>query len=389
MKLHRCYILLTLWLILSYEVSAQDYQISTDKKTITVSSDCSIPVEEFAPSDIDIYGNGNKGGVNRSGTDLFSQKTLELNNYPKGILFKRDQSAFATVEIKFDEINEETDLKFYQAVFTSQNGWSPDINHTFQITIKKSIVHGAEGEDFTGSNRNTFEIKDIQNILEKLTYDVDSLKRNNNIRLIITLLLIGLSIGLFLFKKNRKALNDLSKDYSELKKAVDNWDKNSIQTASAPGTPQKNKGKNTMSDDDIKRFIVEQIKRLQPQNVSSTIQPTVITNPNTSPTQKEEQMHDTDNVKYHQNDNSFSLEQTDIKIFRMYSRKGEYYYTIVDDTAVREELIGMLQMFEGCITYQTTDGVAKKVEPVTDGKLRKDGNKFYVDPNNKLVVKFA
>ena len=94
-------------------------------------------------------------------------------------------------------------------------------------------------------------------------------------------------------------------------------------------------------------------------------------------------------VKYHQYDNSFSLEETDIKIFRIYVRNGEYYYTIVEDSAVREELIGMLQMFEGCITYQTTDGVAKRIEPVTDGKLRKDGKKFYVDTNNKLVVRFV
>ena len=100
-------------------------------------------------------------------------------------------------------------------------------------------------------------------------------------------------------------------------------------------------------------------------------------------------MLDTDNVKYHQGDNSFSLEQTDIKIFRIYSKKGEYYYTIVDDSAVREELKGMLQAFEGCIIYQTTGGEAKRIEPVTDGKVIKDGNNFYVDVNNKLVVKFV
>ena len=106
--------------------------------------------------------------------------------------------------------------------------------------------------------------------------------------------------------------------------------------------------------------------------------------------QKEkEQTIDTDDVRYNQQDNSFSLDQNDQKIFRIYSRNGDFYYTLVNDNEIRQELIGMIQIFEGCITYQTTTGEDKRVEPVNDGKLRRDGNKFYVDTNHKLTVKLV
>lgn len=201
-------------------------------------------------------------------------------------------------------------------------------------------------------------------------------------------------LSFFINRRNRVVLKRLSEECSDLRKVVDNWKvKNNNQMNSHYTSLQKNKEKSSMTDDDIKRFIVEQIKNFQSSIYPSTQHPIISTNPIMESVKKESEKEapsiDTDNVKYHQDDNSFSLEQTDIKIFKIYSKKGEYFYTIVDDPAVREEIIGMLQMFESCITYQTTDGIARRVEPVTDGKLRKEDNKFYVDANNKLVVKFA
>lgn len=422
MKLH--YIILALCLMFGYEVSAQDYQISSDRKTITVTGNCSIPVEEFAPFGVNIYGNREKGGVGskkkangqRISVDLFSEKTARLNNNPKGISFKRNQQdSVATVVIDFAQINGETSLTFYQAISTEKRDtihkttitdWSPDKSKTFHVTIVKSQpISDEAGNSETSLRKNqpahsTSEINDIKEVLNSLNDEVDELKNKgdqgkdvfNVLPLLITLF-VGLIIGYFLYKQNRKDLKELSKECSDLRKTVDNWEKNNnVQVVPHQTTLQKNKGKYSMTDDDIKRFIVEQIKSLQPQYGVLTNQPVVATNPVpefvTTLDKKEEKTTNTDNVKYHQDDNFFSLEQTDIKIFRIYSHDEKYYYTIVDDSAVREELIGMLQMFEGCITYQTTASVAKRVEPVSDGQLRKDGNKFYVDTNNKLVVRF-
>lgn len=426
MKL-RFNILLALCFILINEVCAQDYEISSDRTIITVSGDCTIPVELFAPTGVHIYGDRNKGGVgskkNAQGqkvpVDLFAEKTAQLNKNPKGISFKRDNTGIATVVVDLSKINDETIIKFYQAkskeikdtvTKTKKTDWSPDVNKTFQVTIAKfkttseeATIAGNVDTPLPGNQTvsNTLDINDLKVALEVLNKEVDELKRKitpekdvfNVVPLLIALL-IGLLVGYFLYRQNRKVLKELSKECSDLRKVVDNWEKrNNVQVVSHQTTQQKSKGKSSMTDDEIKRFIVEQIKNSQTHFSPSTLQPTIANNSNldsvANSVKKEEQTTDTDNVKYHQEDNSFSLEQTDIKIFRIYSKKGEYYYTIVDDSAVREELIGMLQMFEGCITYQTTDGVAKRVEPVTEGKLRKDGNKFYVDANNKLVVKFA
>ena len=426
MKL-RFNILLALCFILINEVCAQDYEISSDRTIITVSGDCTIPVELSAPTGVHIYGDRNKGGVgskkNAQGqkvpVDLFAEKTAQLNKNPKGISFKRDNNGIATVVVDLSKINDETIIKFYQAkskeikdtvTKTKKTDWSPDVNKTFQVTIAKfkttseeATIAGNVDTPLPGNQTvsNTLDINDLKVALEVLNKEVDELKRKitpekdvfNVVPLLIALL-IGLLVGYFLYRQNRKVLKELSKECSDLRKVVDNWEKrNNVQVVSHQTTQQKSKGKSSMTDDEIKRFIVEQIKNSQTHFSPSTLQPTIANNSNldsvANSVKKEEQTTDTDNVKYHQEDNSFSLEQTDIKIFRIYSKKGEYYYTIVDDSAVREELIGMLQMFEGCITYQTTDGVAKRVEPVTEGKLRKDGNKFYVDANNKLVVKFA
>ena len=424
MKL-RFNILLALCFILINEVYAQGYEISSDRTIITVSSNCSIPVELFAPSGVHIYGDRHKGGVGskknkqneRIPIDLFSEKTAQLNNNPKGISFKRDDNGVATVVVDLSKINDKTIIKFYQAISKEitdtatkkkEIDWRPDVNKTFQVTISKdkstsddvaNIENNSASLPGSQTIHNTLDINEIRGELEALNNEVGELKKGNNPQIfniipLLIALLITLLIGYFLYRQNRKVLIELSKECSDLRKVVDNWEKrNNTQAVSHQTTQQKSKGKSSMTDDEIKRFIVEQIKSSQTHFSPSTLKPTIATNSNldsiANSVKKVEQTTDTDNVKYHQEDNSFSLEQTDIKIFRIYSKKGEYYYTIVDDSAVREELIGMLQMFEGCITYQTTDGVAKRVEPVTEGKLRKDGNKFYVDANNKLVVKFA
>ena len=96
----------------------------------------------------------------------------------------------------------------------------------------------------------------------------------------------------------------------------------------------------------------------------------------------------TDDVKYNFDDNSFSLEKPETRIFRIFSDKGNYYYTIVEDLVIRKELAKVLKSYENCITSQPSNCPADRIEPVKSGKLIKDGNKFYVDVNNKLLVKF-
>ncbi len=384
---------------------------------ISVTGDCAIEVADLVPKGEAVY--GDKVGSTVYGSksdDLFEELQVDPNKEVKGINIYRNSNGRVILTITYSELEDYSELdpseineyllnsklpgriQIYLAKWVEKQGYCPDEDNPFSIEIEK-LEPGENAEATTEAGGSQQEdtrayIYEIIKSASEGSQSKDSQLKDINkelhdaLPLLITLL-IGLFLGYLLFKQNRKALKKLSKECSDLKNAVANLEKNNVQAVSHQATPQKN----SMTEEEIKRFIVQQIKSLQTQFAPSQLQPSIAVNPNVSPAakpaKKEEQATDTDNVKYHQDDNSFTLEQGSIKIFRIYSKGGEYYYTIVNDSTVREELIGTLQTFEGCLTYQTTDGVAKRIEPVKDGKLRKDGNKFYVDVNNKLVVKFA
>lgn len=381
-----------------------------NKIEIEVYGNCDIIVADIAPNGKKIYGDkvGTEayGGTNG---EYFQKAQVNPNSKIKGITITKDKGR-VILRIEHSKLAD-TQIQIVSAkdsVIGGKTEYFP--GSSFIVLLKKGDIEEKSNAAISGTStsllddqtvHNTFEIKDVKSTLETLVQDVDSLKKNGggsekgmlDILLIIFALLVGLLIGYFLFRQNRKELKELAKDYALLKRTVANLEAtNKKQAILQQAELQKDKGKSTMSDAEIKKFIVEQITIMRAQSALHNQTP-LTSNPAHSqastPAPKEEKVLDTDNVKYHQGDNSFSLEQTDIKIFRIYSKKGEYYYTIVDDSAVREELKGMLQAFEGCIIYQTTGGEAKRIEPVTDGKVIKDGNNFYVDVNNKLVVKFV
>lgn len=356
-----------------------------DKTEIEVFGDCkNIVIADIAPNGIKVYGdkddNVTYGG---EGDNRFNDNQVKPNKAIKGIKIDRVNGR-VVLSVKFDDLSDESEIKIYSAVHKGSKGYCPD--KEFKIVVKKNNVKDA----------------DLKEIVKKLEKDVDQLKENmegpdkesHGILPLFIALLVGLLFGYLLFKQNRKVLEKLSDEFSDLKKIVDNGKKeDDVHGDSHHTESQEDKMKNSMTDEDIKRFIVEQIKSLQTQFSPSTLQTTISDNSNMvtviNPVKKEEQFIDTDNVKFHLEDNSFTLEQSDQKIFRIYSKGGEFYYTIINDSAVREEFSCMIQIFGGFLNYLSTGGEAKRIEVVSDGKLRKDGNKFYVDTNNKLVVKFV
>lgn len=354
----------------------EDYKVLNQRKystEIEVYRDCKIIIADIAPDSIkQIYGdkvNGNSYGRN---VTLFNSNQVTPNEEKKGIKICQENER-VVLKIEYAELKQKTEIQIVSAnkdtiaALPDSSDFFP--GQKFKIVIKKSKTD-RQGE---------------QNLTDTVGKII--------LPLFVTFL-VGLFFGYLLFKQNRKALKKLSKELSELKKVVDSLEiKDKIQVDAPQITQQKDKGRNSMTDEDIKRFIVEQIKNSQTQFSPSTFQTAVAANSNEDPTvnpvKKEELVTDTDNVKFHLEDNSFTLEQTDQKIFRIYSKEGEFYYTIVNDSAVREEFSCMIQTFGGFLNYLSTGGEATSIEVVNDGKLRKDGNRFYVDANNKLVVKFV
>lgn len=391
-------------------------QKEENRTEVEVLNDCDIVVANIAPVKKEkIYGdkveNVTYGGVNQN---LFLNKQVEPNKSKKGIKIHRKNNR-VILSVEYASLENEEVIQIISAVYLDSTQAKPDNagyfpGDPFYVSLIKSEsdeirnISTKEGSGARPSegqtDYNNFDIQSLKESVERLSQEVNRLENKSyssnkdsyDILFILIALFVGLHIGFFLFYQNRKILKELSKDFSDTKTVVDNLvKKKNFLEVSSRTTPQDTIMNYPMSNDDIKSFIIKQIEDIQAQLMPLTPQPTIVANPDivsvSNSEKKEEPSIDTDNVKYHITDNFFSLEQTDTKIFRIYFKNKDYYYTIVDDSAIRKELIGMLQMFEGCITYQTTDGVAKRVEPVRDGKLKKEDNKFYVD--TKLVVEFV
>lgn len=400
---------------------AQSYQIDKANNKIVVSGDCEINVSDFAPDGIDVY--GDKGGDGTGSIrDLFKYKTEQLNNVRDGITFQK-KSGKALIKLEFSKLKPNTTLKFYAAkskdvekkdstgkVKKRYKDWSPNTEKIFSIIITKSVDKGPSDINESVSNEgtmttemqaslNTYDINSIKSELNNLTEEMDKLrgKQENTIDssnyplwLAIIALLV---ISVLLFIKNKKDLGLLAKEISGLEKKMTNLNsKMNEQAQDRLKLSHKEKTIDTMSRIEIQKFVVEQIRSIRTPQVQ---QPTEIHNqekPQRESIQIPQQnlSINTDQVKYHDADMPyFSLEQTQTPIFKIFTQGEDYYYTIVDDPTIREEIVGMIQGYEGCLTYQTSAGMAKRIEPVSPGKLRRDGDKFYVDANNKLIVKYV
>lgn len=140
----------------------KNYEISSDNKTITISGDCTINIEDFAPNNVNIYGNLDKGGITKSNdvkSDLFEKKTEDLNKNSshKGVTFQKeklDNTGHAQICITYSEF-EGCSLSFYCAKSEEKNNsngvpyldWSPDKEHTFAIDLRKRTDETTENNN--------------------------------------------------------------------------------------------------------------------------------------------------------------------------------------------------------------------------------------------------
>ena len=97
----------------------------------------------------------------------------------------------------------------------------------------------------------------------------------------------------------------------------------------------------------------------------------------------------TDKVEYRADNNCFIIsEQSQNKIFEIYSVNGEYYYTIVNDPSIRKEMLGFITAFSGCVETIATTSIPSVIEVIRDGHLIKNGEMYFVDTNYMLQVSF-
>ncbi len=424
MKL-KFYILFALCFMLVNGASAQGYTVSrdgnTDKIIVPVSEDCSISVSEFAKAlDVDVYGDAGRGGDG----NRFATKTIDVNKSSDLEAFafeKLRKNSPATVKINLEKIKDDVTLDFYKAKWEDQKGYCPD--HTFPVIFKKEenltsgINPSSTGEKLLTIEELNYELNKMKHKLKIMDQDV--VKHNLILGLVtpvfLTLLAL-LIIGGIIYRKNKKKLKSPSDKSSASGKEEGSSGSLQCDNPSSTNNGSQKKKENILTEEDLNKLpsknlvlylekhltedimnrflssdkgkiliktIVEYIKKEQEISSSECNQrpqppqpplPTLTMN--------------TDDVKYDFVDNSFSLGKPETRIFRIFSDKGNYYYTIVEDLEIRKELAKVLKSYENCITSQPSNCPADRVEPVKSGKLIKDGNKFHVDVNNKLLVKF-
>lgn len=441
MKL-KFYILFALCFMLVNGASAQGYTVSrvgkTDTIRVTVSRDCSIPVSKFASAlGVPVYGDV---GYGCDGW-CFEVVTKYKNKEPdlKGFAFEKSkENSSAIVNITFEIIKDSVTLNFCKAredmsfgdfrfetfpvIFIKEGDELSGIDES-ESTIDEAFL-AIEGASHTLKDSVaglTCELNKMKHKLEIIDRDV--VKHNKTMMLIPVLvtpvfltLLALLIIGGIIYRKNKKKLKSPSDKSSASGKEEGSSGSLQCDRPSSTDNSSQKKKKNILTEEDLNKLLSKNLvpyleKHLTEDNLNrflnsdkgniliNTIVEYIKKDQEISSSERNQQpqpplsplptpVMDTDDVKYNNVDNSFSLGKPDSRIFRIYYKEGNYYYTIIEDLVIRKELAGMLNSFEKCITSQPSNCPADRVEPVKSGKLIKDGNKFYVDVNNKLLVKF-
>lgn len=95
----------------------------------------------------------------------------------------------------------------------------------------------------------------------------------------------------------------------------------------------------------------------------------------------------TTKIEYQPTNNGFVIsEDSPNKIFEMYSSNGEYYYTIVNDSTIKNEMLGFIAAFANYVETRQDSSNPSTVEVIRDGHLIKNGDMYIVDVNCLLQI---
>lgn len=344
---------------------------------------------------------GDKVGEERFGgiQDKFFQPIqVEPNQGKNGVEVFRNDDKRVALNIVYETLKD-TEIEIVPAILVSDPakakilgggpGYYPDKDAKIIIKIKKGDVDVNKLINTPVTGADNYQPATTTDVDSDPEEDVDKEESTSYSKwhLLLGALLL-LLLCYFLFKPNRKKIKKLEAECSKLQDEVNSLKKRMVQNNNLQNTRQEEiKRPDTMTREEIQAFVVSQIKIAQSQ--MPTVSPVYEQPKEPAKQQDFSTVLDTDKVKYHSDSNSFTIENVENPIFRIYSSGNDFFYTIVDDSATRQELVGIIPSYAGCITYQTTEGEASRVEPVSPGKLYKDGNSFLVDTNNKLVVRFV
>ena len=404
------YIILLVCLMSSTIASA-----SENYKKIVVQKDTTIVISDIYPKK-SIVGQitkwGEKGNVQSA--QLLCGKTKEniygLINQELSHWLEYNELDGLKINVIYDELKQigETSFSFEKAAYENNQWKAMGDWYLIKIQANDTDVHPSsesESENITSSQKNDTIVASNNSETNKGETTNSGRKENTysikDVLLpVLFLIVLGLIIRLFIsVNKLRKEVKsfDVNKAKSSLKSEdinIEQIKKAVISKTTADELVQRISNEdiyNVINRSDIQLYIQTVIagkidEYLRNNKIANPVPAGISSGSNQQPPVVQSELRTT-KVEYRADNNCFVVsENSQNKIFEIYSINGEYYYTIVNDSSIRKEMLGFITAFSGYVETRQTSPIPSTVEVIRDGRLIKNGDMYIVDTNCILQV---
>ena len=399
-------ILSSFLLIICCNLFCQD--LTTEERTVYIGQDTTIVVRELLKESHILY-NG-YSGKNSKGQWFNSFRGCDTQEEAlKGIRELQTDHKVDTL-ITINESNDIVLTIHYPCedlIFTFDQTGNSRVNSEWQTVVKHIITIKCKSTHPDLSN--VAEIPDsthTKGVIQSLEGAGDEARINSGALInyiILGILLILLVTYACLMIRNKRVTSELKKQISEMSERLNNI-KIPTMTQNAP-TLSKEKVLGLISVKDLEPIITEGVQEvLRSPNVAQSINTVIndiidskqlsinkqILPPDTGFTPRPEiKPSFYDNVVYDSETNTFRIiDNVSVKIFIIIEKNGDYFFTLVDDPAIRREFFSILGNYKKCINVIQESSYPSIADVAEEGygHLFKDGNIFRVDPAKLLNI---
>lgn len=386
---------------------------SDNYKEIVVQKDTTIVISDIYPRE-SIVGQITKWGKegNVQSAQLLCGKTKEniygLINQELSHWLEYNELDGLKINVIYDELKQigETSFSFEKAAYVNKQWKATGDWYFIKIQANDTDVHPSsesESENITSPQKNDTIVASNNPETNKgeTTNSGRKQKTKKDVLLpVLFLIVLGLIIRLFIsVNKLRKEVKsfDVNKAKSSLKSEdinIEQIKKAVISKTTADELVQRISNEdiyNVINRSDIQLYIQTVIagkidEYLRNNKIANPVPAGISSGSNQQPPVVQSELRTT-KVEYRADNNCFVVsENSQNKIFEIYSINGEYYYTIVNDSSIRKEMLGFITAFSGYVETRQTSPIPSTVEVIRDGRLIKNGDMYIVDTNCILQV---
>lgn len=324
------------------------------------------------------------------------------------------------INVDYDELKQigETSFSFQKAEYVNNKWNAKEDWYCIEIQAKDTDVHPSseiESENITSPPKNDTIVESIDSETNKGKTISERKKKKEKKRDVNTentysikdvllpvlfLIVLGLIIRLFVsVNKLRKEVKsfDVNKAKSSLKSEdinIEQIKKAVISKTTADELVQRISNEdiyNVINRSDIQLYIQTVIagkvdEYLRNNKIANPVPADINSGYNQQSPVVQSELRTT-NVEYRADNNCFMVsENPEYRIFEVYSANGKYYYTIINDSAIRRNLLSIIAAFSKCIDHRLDSPIPTTVEVIKDGQLIKNGDVYIVDTNCILQV---